>query len=75
MCNWNITDSNMKYITCPHEKYDCGISKPNIGLSLNQSVTLELSRYFNTKSSCYYELTANDQVALEDLDPYNRKYI
>ncbi len=24
---------------------------------------------------CYYKLSAKDQVDLDDLDPYNRKYI
>jgi len=36
---------------------------------------VKVQKLMGPEDTCYYKLSAKDQVDLEDLDPYNRKYI
>ena len=68
----------MLSITCPHKKYRCGISSPEIMLYEDQTLVIELdvTNNFGPDDICYYHLYANDQVPEEYLTGiYNDKYL
>ena len=75
LCSNAISNSEMRGLTCPHERTACGSSSPEIGLSLGMSLTLRLSNFFDVGDSCYYHIFAKDRVSAANLDPYNRKYL
>ena len=72
--NWTLSEK-MYPLACPHEKYPCGITTPHLPLSLGDDFTVNIDRFFSPVDSCFFNVTAIDKIPLEDLDPYNRKYI
>jgi hypothetical protein len=78
LCTTDIETTEMLAITCPHQKYRCGISSPEIMLYLDQTLELEIdvSNNLGPSDSCYYHLYANDQVTESELEGvYNDKYL
>ena len=65
----------IKQMTCPYEKYACGLTDTQIALDLGQTVTLELDRFFDLVDTCHYTLFAIDRPTDEELGEYNRKHL
>jgi len=60
LCSNTIDVMSMKYTTCPHEKYPCGISTPDLKLEFGQDVTIKVQKLMGPEDICYYKVTAKD---------------
>ena len=75
LCSTSIELTNLKPITCPHKKYRCGISEPDIPLYQGQSleIVIDVTNNFDTEDSCYYHFYSGDLP--EEADPMNLKHL
>ena len=66
LCSWNITandtytNSSMRGQACPYDKLSCGRDSNEIMLSMNETQTLEVGRYFDNADVCHYSFGAWD---------------
>ena len=68
-------------LTCPFEPYPCGRDSPKVKLSLNQSETIYIDKYFKGSrlekgrmkhsEMCYFVVEAEDQVSDDQLEDRN----
>ena len=71
LCSHSILNKNMRGVVCPHEKWSCGRSSPDIVVSFNQSETINVGRYLDTDEVCHYSFRADEMV----YDPTSYKRI
>jgi hypothetical protein len=82
LCSWNIssnvyslTNTSMRYQTCPHEKLPCGIDNPEIKISMDETYEVDVGRLFDVGDICHYSFGAWDEIPESQLEKFNRRWL
>ena len=79
LCSSTIPAQGMRPVLCPHEKWSCGRSSPNIVLAYGQQESVSFSsQYLNIGETCHYTLkpdqVISDKMSMKRIQLYFDEY-
>jgi hypothetical protein len=75
LCTSALANPDMWGLVCPHEKYPCGVAKPEFTLKLGQSYTIRIGNKFGPSNRCHYAFRPSEYQKYGDITATNLRWM